>query len=182
MVIFGARDFAKGSYQTITLAGSLVIDVIFNWPDPDPSVQTRMRLAITVPNANYTVTFPAEVSQNITAIAGISGNTVSFSEIGTYVFELGTSDEGTSINIVDLNRNYNTFQGNLTVTKLINNTTVTGVSITVANVNGEIVGNIARAGTNKIKATKNGKEVEFAKRTSTSQTLTITVITTYYNA
>jgi hypothetical protein len=135
-------DFAKGSYQTITLAGSLVIDVIFNWPDPDPSVQTRMRLAITVPNANYTVTFPAEVSQNITAIAGISGNTVSFSEIGTYIFELGTSDEGTSINIVDLNRNYNTFQGNLTVTKLINNTTVTGVSITVANVNGQIVGNI----------------------------------------
>lgn len=140
--VSGAQDidFVKGSYQTIDLAGSISIGAINNWPAS--GVQSRIRLEITVPNANYTVSFPASVSQNINSIAGVSGNTVYFTATGVYIFELSSNDGGVTIDISDISRNRNTFQGNITATALVNNVTVSGVSITVANVGGQIVGNI----------------------------------------
>lgn len=133
-------DFIKGSYQTITLAGSLSIGAINNWPSS--GVQTRMRLQITVPNANYTLAFPASVSQNINSIGGITGGVIYFSATGVYIFELSSNDGGTTIDIQDLSRNRNTFQGNVTVTELVNNVTVNGVTITVSNIGGQVVGNV----------------------------------------
>lgn len=133
-------DFIKGSYQTITLAGSLSIGTINNWPSS--GVQTRMRLQITVPNANYTLAFPASVSQNINSIGGITGGVIYFSATGVYIFELSSNDGGTTIDIQDLSRNRNTFQGNVTVTELVNNVTVNGVTITVSNIGGQVVGNV----------------------------------------
>ena len=140
--VSGAQDidFVKGSYQTIDLAGSVSIGAINNWPAS--GVQSRIRLEITVPNANYTVSFPASVSQNINSIAGASGNTVYFTATGVYIFELSSNDGGVTIDISDISRNRNTFQGNISATALVNNVTVSGVSITVANVGGQIVGNI----------------------------------------
>lgn len=140
--VSGAQDidFVKGSYQTIDLAGSISIGAINNWPAS--GVQSRIRLEITVPNANYTVSFPASVSQNINSIAGVSSNTVYFTATGVYIFELSSNDGGVTIDISDISRNRNTFQGNITATALVNNVTVSGVSITVANVGGQIVGNI----------------------------------------
>ncbi len=133
-------DFIKGSYQTITLAGSLSIGAINNWPSS--GVQTRMRLQITVPNANYTLAFPASVSQNINSIGGITSGVIYFSATGVYIFELSSNDGGTTIDIQDLSRNRNTFQGNVTVTELVNNVTVNGVTITVSNIGGQVVGNV----------------------------------------
>ena len=133
-------DCANGSYQKANLTGSLNIGTITNWPTS--GTQSRIRLEITIPDTNYTVTFPAAVSQNISTIAGNSGNTITFTATGTYIFELSTTDGGTTVNINDLTRNRNTFQGNVTVSQIVNNTSVTGVTITVSNIGGQVVGNI----------------------------------------
>lgn len=133
-------DFTKGSYQTVTLDGSLVIGSITGWPSS--GVQARMRLEVTVPNRSYTLTIPATVTLNATSIAGISGSTISFTNTGTYIFEFSTIDGGTNISIADITRNRNTFQGNVTITQTVSNTTATGISFTVSNIGGQVVGNI----------------------------------------
>lgn len=133
-------DVTNGSYQLVTLGGSLVIGSILGWPSS--GLQARMRLEVVVPNVNYTLSIPATVTLNQTSIAGISGNTISFTQTGTYIFEFSTTDSGTNISIADITRNRNTFQGNVTLTQVVNNTTTTGISFTVSNIGGQVVGNI----------------------------------------
>lgn len=133
-------DFTNGSYQLITLGGSLAIGSITGWPSS--GVQARMRLEVTVPNRSYTLSIPTTVTLNATSIAGISGSTISFTDTGTYIFEFSTIDGGTNISIADITRNRNTFQGNVNITQTVNNATATGISFTVSNIGGQIVGNI----------------------------------------
>lgn len=133
-------DFSLGSYQTITLGGSVSIGAIVGWPDS--GTQCRFRLEVIVPNTGYTLTLPASVTLNLTSIANISSSTITFTEIGTYIFEFSTNDGGTNVSVTDLTRNRNTFQGNVTLTTVVSNTTVTGVSFTVSNIGGQVVGNI----------------------------------------
>jgi len=92
--------------------------------------QTRIRLQFTVTDPTTTVTFPASVSLNMTTIAYVSGQTVSFADAGTYIFELSTNDGGTTFSISDLTRNRNQFQGNVSFIRDIAGTAETGISMT----------------------------------------------------
>ncbi len=134
-------DFNTGSYQTITLASSVTFS-FSNFSQANGSY-AKVKLQITVSNLNYTVTFPASVSTGTDVIAGMTSNVITFSQTGTYIFELGTTDGGTTFVIQDLLRCQDTVQGgNLSIVTSINGNTTTGVSFTVSNIGGVAVGNV----------------------------------------
>lgn len=133
-------DFSKGQYQTLALTQSAIISGFTNWPSS--GVQARMRLEVTVSNTNYTLTLPSAVTLNYTSIANISTKTISFASTGVYIFEFSTIDGGTNISVQDLTRNRNTIQGNLSLQTSVSGVATTGITMTVSNVGGTVVGNI----------------------------------------
>jgi len=132
--------YTRSSYQTMTLAGSVVLT--FSGFNIANTQQTRIRLQFTVTDPTTTVTFPASVSLNMSTIAYVSGQTVSFADAGTYIFELSTNDGGTTFSISDLTRNRNQFQGNVSFIRDIAGTAETGITMTVGNVSGAAYGTI----------------------------------------
>lgn len=132
--------YTRASYQTIALAGSVVLTLSgFSIANGQ---QTRIRLEFTVTNTSHTVTFPASVSLNMNTIAYVSGQTVRFADTGTYIFELSTNNGGTSFSIADITRNRNQFQGNVSFIRDIAGTAETGISMTIGNVGGAAYGTI----------------------------------------
>jgi hypothetical protein len=133
-------DYLNGSYQTITLTGSTVLT--FNSFSGANGQQTRFRLEVTITDTSFTLTIPASVSINKDTIAGISGNTIYFSDPGTYIFEFATNNGGTSFHVSDLSRPRNEMQGNVSVVTSINNAAQAGITMTVTNVSGNAYGTI----------------------------------------
>lgn len=132
--------YSRASYQTMTLDGSVVL--AFAGFSAAAGQQTRVRLAVTITNPIHTVTFPASVSLNMTTIASVSGQTVTFQSAGTYIFELSTSDGGTTFSISDLTRNRNQFQGNTEHVVSVNGVTEAGITMTVVNTGASAYGTI----------------------------------------
>lgn len=97
-------NYSLGPYQTLTTGGS--VSIAFSNFSPGGTVG-RMRLAITVASTAHTLTLPAAVSVGINNIQGINlaTNTITFNIIGTYEFEFETNNGGTTITIIDQNRN-----------------------------------------------------------------------------
>lgn len=135
-----AVTYTNGSYQKITLNGSLIITGFNNWPSS--GTQTSMRIEITVPSVAYTVTWPSSVTLNCDTLANVNNKTITFTDTGTYIFELTSTDGGTNISVQDLSRNRNVVQGNLQINTIVSGSTVTGISMTVSNIGGVAVGNI----------------------------------------
>lgn len=137
-------DFNTGAYQTMTLAGSTTIGSFANFSGTNGSF-ARLKLEVTVPNSEYTLTFPSTVSINVDYIAGWNSSirTITFDGPGTYVYELNTVDGGTTFNLIDLSNNKtNVMGGNLVITTGISGNAVNGIVMTVSNVSGVAVGNI----------------------------------------
>jgi len=132
--------YSRASYQTLTLDGSVVL--AFAGFSVAAGQQTRIRLAFTITNPLHTVTFPASVSLNMSTVASVSGQTVSFQSAGTYIFELSTSDGGTTFSITDLTRNRNQFQGNTEHVISVNGVTEAGITMTVVNTGASAYGTI----------------------------------------
>ena len=135
-----ALNYNAASYQKITLSGSLTISAINNWPSD--LEQTSMKLEIVVPNTGYTLTWPSSVTLNYATLANINTKTITFTQIGTYIFELSSSDGGSNISVQDLIRNRSVIQGNLSLQTVVSNATVNGITLTVENVGGVAIGNI----------------------------------------
>jgi hypothetical protein len=134
-------DFNTGSYQTLTLASSVTLSLA-NFAQTDGAA-AKLKLEVTVPNLAYTLTFPASVSVGTNVVAGMVGQTITFSQTGTYLFELNTTDGGTTFIMQDLMRAKSIVQGgSLNIVTGINGNTATGISFTVSNVGGVAVGNI----------------------------------------
>jgi hypothetical protein len=134
-------DFNVGSFQTITLASSSVLSFV-NFPTTANNY-VKLKLEVVIISHNYTLTFPSSVNLATGSIAGMSGQVVTFDAPGTYVFEVGTVDGGTSFVLYDLTRARRSVQGGqFYVTANINGATSNGVSITVSNVGGAVVGNV----------------------------------------
>ena len=133
-------NYTNGSYQTITLTGSVVMT--FNGFSIANGSQTRIRLEVTITDTSHTLTIPAAVNINKDTISGISGNTIYFNDPGTYIFEFSTNDGGTSYAINDLVRPRNEIQGNVSVVTAVNNAAQAGITMTVANVAGSAFGTI----------------------------------------
>ena len=95
-------DYSAGSYYTLTTSGSVSLSFT-NFSVAGTA--SRVRVKITVASTAHTVTLPAAVSVGTSNIQGISSNVITFNLVGTYEFEFETVDAGTTITVIDQNRN-----------------------------------------------------------------------------
>jgi hypothetical protein len=95
-------NYAAGPYYTVTTSGSITL-AFSNFSAAGTT--SRVRLQITVASTAHTLTLPAAVSVGTSNIQGIASNVITFNKTGTYEFEFETSDGGTTITIIDQNRN-----------------------------------------------------------------------------
>jgi len=97
-------NYQSGSYQTLTPTASVTL-AFSNLPAT--GVAASITLQITVTNTAYTLTLPAAVSIGVANLQGYVASTrvITFSTTGTYTFNFSTVNGGTTITIVDLNRN-----------------------------------------------------------------------------
>ena len=135
-------SFADGHYQKVTTGGPLTISAFTNWPTSGFYAKLRLEIVITTP-ATDTVTLPSTVSVGLSLVQGAIGQTITFKQAGSYVFEFTSYDAGTTITITDLSRNSDSvvddfvISGNLTVGGAIQtagyqySAAVTGFSTTV---------------------------------------------------
>lgn len=100
-------DYAAGQYQQINTTGSISLAFV-NWPVSGTIGSIQIGINITDPA--FTVTLPAAVSQGLIGLEGISpgtpgvSNTITFNQIGNFVFEFVTPDAGTTVYIFDQSR------------------------------------------------------------------------------
>lgn len=101
-------NFANGSYQTITTNGPITIG-FSNWPVA--GVCGSITLQVTVMSTGHTLTFPTAVSVNNVGIQGLntSTNTMEFAAVGTYTFTFSTINNGSTISIVEVNKEIQPF-------------------------------------------------------------------------
>jgi hypothetical protein len=95
-------NYAAGSYYTVTTSGSITL-AFSNFSAAGTT--SRVRLQITVASTAHTLTLPSAVSVGTSNIQGIASNVITFNKAGTYEFEFETSDGGSTITIIDQNRN-----------------------------------------------------------------------------
>jgi hypothetical protein len=96
-------NYALGHFQTLTTGGSVSL-AFSNFP---PAGTTGIVFVqITVASTAHTLTLPASVSINIQGIQGVnvSTNVITFAAVGTYLFQFITSDSGSSITVVEANK------------------------------------------------------------------------------
>lgn len=141
-------DYAAGHYQTLTTEGPVSL-AFSNFP-PAGSYGL-MRIQIHITDVAYTMTIPSQVSLGLSGIQGISpgtpglSNTISFGSVGYYEFAFGTSNNGSTITLFDLNRALTNFTvANISAADLTASGNITG-----GNVIGGLIlssGNIIAAG------------------------------------
>ena len=104
-----AIDFSEAHNYTVTTSGA--IELSFTG-FPATGKVGRVRVEIDVTSTGHTMELPGTVSKGIQGLAGYSSssNTITFTDIGKYLFEFWTDDNGTTIHIEDKSRNRNYFQ------------------------------------------------------------------------
>jgi hypothetical protein len=95
-------DWTNGSYQTLTTSGSVVLGFT-NFPASGVAASIVLRINVT--STGYTLTLPGAVSIGTDNLQGYVSNVITFSTIGTYIFEFTTVNGGSAISVVDLIRN-----------------------------------------------------------------------------
>ena len=136
-------DFNVGTFQTMTLTGSATISGFTSFSSTDGSF-AKVGLQITTADSSYTVTMPASVTRAYD-IAGYNTSTrvLTFDGPGTYTYEIGTIDGGTSFYLLDLSGNKTRVMGgNLVITNNVGGVATTGITMTVTNIGGVAIGNI----------------------------------------
>ena len=111
-------NYAAGHYYTVTTGGSISL-AFTNFSASGTLSFVTVR--VTVTSTAYTLTLPAPVglsnaAASIAGIQGISGNTITFAETGTYEFQFHTDDAGTTIYLSELTRPRNKFMNPLFLT------------------------------------------------------------------
>lgn len=111
-------NYANGQYQTLTTSGSVTL-AFTNFPASGK--QGWLILRITVASVAHTLTLPAAVGTGASAkstsgIQGISGQIITFAEIGTYELQFHTDDGGATIYLSELTRPRNQFTNPLFLT------------------------------------------------------------------
>jgi hypothetical protein len=95
-------DWSQGHFQTVGVTSTATMSFASTWPTIN--LHTQLRLQITT-YGTTAITLPSEVSQNISSIRGVSANVLTLGP-GVYQFEFTTADQGATIAIRDLWRNY----------------------------------------------------------------------------
>jgi hypothetical protein len=95
-------DWSQGHFQTVGVTSTATMSFLSTWPTTN--LHTKLRLQITS-YGTTAITLPGEVSQNVNNIQGVSSNVLTVGS-GVYQFEFTTEDQGATIAIRDLWRNY----------------------------------------------------------------------------
>jgi hypothetical protein len=123
-------SWADGHFQYYTTSGNTTL-AFSNWPTS--AYYTKLRLQITTDTTNRTVTFPSAVSVGLADIQGAAGQVITLPTAGVYLFELTTLDNGSTITIQDLLRNYDIVttgsSGAFTSLNVSGNVLATGLSV-----------------------------------------------------
>lgn len=96
-------DWSVAHYQRVSLTTSATMSFASTWPTTN--LWTKLRLQVTTTAATV-LTLPATVTVNISNIQGYTSGTNLSLAAGTYVFEFSTLDNGSTVTIEDVTRNY----------------------------------------------------------------------------
>ena len=125
-------DFDNGNFQMCVPSTSLVLG-FHNWPQlagtGAPIGYATMRVWFVIENVAITITLPDSVSVGQIDIAGFnaSSGTITFDNIGVYVFDFSSVDGGSNFLISDVTRNRSTFKDpNFYFNPIINSTMLVG--------------------------------------------------------
>jgi hypothetical protein len=141
-------NYALGSYQTLTTNGA--VSLAFS-SFPAVGAAGTVRVQVTVANVIHTLILPAAVSVNARGIQGLNTSTgvISFASTGVYTFEFTTSNGGTTISVVEVNKQIQPFNNssedlgdtaaaNLALTTSYFSTVTAETATLAAGVNGQI--------------------------------------------
>jgi hypothetical protein len=135
-------DFDQSNFFRVTTSGSVSL-ALTNWP----AYYGVVRVWLNVTNIAHTLQLPVTVNVNASSVAGFGANglanTITFNATGEYVFEISSYDEGVSFNLVDLSRNRESIDGNLSVSS---NIYLTGNNSSISAGNVNIAGNLVNSG------------------------------------
>ena len=103
-------NWSAGQYQTITAAGSVVLDFVED-SYPVAGVYAQVKIKVTINNTAHTLTLPAQVSVNNQGIQGLntSTNVITFAATGVYEFLFETSDNGATFIVSEVNKRIQPF-------------------------------------------------------------------------
>ena len=141
-------NYAVGHFQTLTTGGSISLS-FSNFPASGTTGIVFVQ--ITVASTAHTLTLPASVSINARGIQGLYSvtNVMNFAAVGTYLFQFITSDAGTSVTVIENNKELAPFNhsaeaitngaaANLALTTSFFSTSTAWTSTLAAGVNGQI--------------------------------------------
>jgi len=127
-------NYALGSFQTLTTNGAVAL-AFTNFPAA--GARGAVTVQVTVANIIHTLILPAAVTVNARGVQGLNTSTgvISFSSTGVYSFTFSTSNGGTTITLVEVNKQiqpFNNSSENLTDTSAANVALTTSYFSTVA--------------------------------------------------
>ena len=141
-------NYALGSVQTLTTNGAVTL-AFSNFP-PAATAGT-VRVQVTVANVIHTLILPSAVTVNARGIQGLNTSTgvISFAATGVYNFEFTTTNGGTTISVVEVNKQLQPFNNssedltstagaNLALTTSYFSTVTSETATLAAGVNGQI--------------------------------------------
>jgi hypothetical protein len=101
-------NYALGSVQTLTTNGAVSL-AFSNFPAAGASASVTVQ--VTVANVIHTLIIPAAVAVNARGIQGLNTSTgvISFASTGTYSFTFSTNNGGTTISVVEVNKQLQPF-------------------------------------------------------------------------
>jgi hypothetical protein len=141
-------NYALGSVQTLTTNGAVSL-AFSNFPAA--GVSASVTVTVTVANVIHTLIIPTAVSINARGIQGLNTSTgvISFASTGTYSFTFSTNNGGTTVSVVEVNKQLQPFNNSsedlsttaaasLALTTSFFSTVSSEVATLAAGVNGQI--------------------------------------------
>lgn len=141
-------DYSAGHFHTLTTGASVSLS-FSNFPAAGTVGVVYVQVGVA--STSYTLTLPSAVSVNAQGIQGLntSTNVMTFAATGTYLFQFITSDGGTTITVVEANKEISPFNNssedlasgaaaNLALTTSYFSTAAAETATLAAGVNGQI--------------------------------------------
>jgi len=138
-------DWSTGHFQTVELVGNTAI-LNFSSTWPATNYYTKLRLQVNTYANVCALTLPAAVSTNISSIQGASGQVVTLPAGSVYQFEFSTWDQGATVAIQDVLRNYDiTANGASSTFTTVNATTLNATTLNTSGTS-TLSGNLVTGG------------------------------------
>jgi hypothetical protein len=121
-------NYALGSVQTLTTNGAVSL-AFSNFPAAGASASVTVQ--VTVAATIHTLIIPTAVSINARGIQGLNTSTgvISFASTGTYSFTFSTNNGGTTISVVEVNKQLQPFNNS---SEQLNDTAAASLALTTS--------------------------------------------------